>query len=268
MHPQSIKHVSTCANCGLDFVWREYPSTKAPSKFCSRPCQHKHRLAQSEFLFWSHVANGDDAECWPWLGAKTAMGGYGKATWRRKSVNAHRLAWILAKGTIPSGLFVCHKCDNPPCCNPAHLFLGTAAENNADKVSKGRSRNGSRSHLAKLTEGQVREIKQRVLDGGLFHHELAVEYGVSPGTITAIATEAVWKDIRPYSPDERAAMKARVTGRPVFTGVPRKLTESKVREIRSLAQSGMQFKDIAPLFGVTLGMVSNVVHRRAWCHVA
>lgn len=95
-----------------------------------------------EERFWSKVdKSGGPAACWPWT-ASVDPKGYGQfayADGTRRSGRAHRVAWILANGPISAGMSVCHSCDNPPCCNPAHLWLGTNADNVADRVRKGRS---------------------------------------------------------------------------------------------------------------------------------
>jgi len=157
--------------------------------------------------------------CWEWQGAKDRKG-YGQVMIARKVVRTHRLMWQLAVGLIPAGLCVLHRCDCPPCCNPDHLFLGTDADNVADRVAKGRSATGVRSgrytrpestprgdrhgrHTkpernpigqrngrAKLTNEQAKEIKSRYRRE-TYHKtnaaELAKEFGVSPLTVTRIA---------------------------------------------------------------------------------
>ena len=119
-----------------------------------------------EDRFWRYVKrNGPDA-CWPWIGpiAKYRRGyGQFKRDGRRgKSENAHRIAWELTHGAPPDHLFVCHRCDNPPCCNPAHLFLGTPKENSQDMIAKGRHAHGP-EFGAKVRAAQIAARQRKCL---------------------------------------------------------------------------------------------------------
>jgi HNH endonuclease len=146
---------------------------------------------------WARVAIGGPDECWPWLGS-TRGRGYGDFKIGGHHVVAHRLAFELATGTDPGDLLVCHTCDNPPCCNPAHLFLGTVADNNRDKQHKGRQTRllGSRNPNAKLSEADVREIRRRRAAGEK-GRTLAREFEVSPSRITMLTRSryAVWSHV-------------------------------------------------------------------------
>ena len=117
--------------------------------------------------FWDNMdRSGGEASCWPWLRHRLPTG-YGHVADRGKMVRTHRRAWALTNGPIPAGLYVCHRCDNPPCCNPAHLWLGTAHENMRDASAKKRfpDRTGPKNSRAKLSESNVLELRRMCADG-------------------------------------------------------------------------------------------------------
>src|SRR5690348_15167764 len=99
--------------------------------------------SNTEKDFWSRVNVGASDECWEWLGPRHHFG-HGATCFRGRSAKAHRVAWIHTFGEIPEGQILRHRCDNPPCCNPRHLTLGSNADNVADMVSKKRHPHGER----------------------------------------------------------------------------------------------------------------------------
>lgn len=123
--------------------------------------------------------------------------GYGAISVGAKQELAHRVSWMLHNGPIPSGMHVLHKCDNQPCVNPEHLFIGTHADNMRDRSAKGRAYTGKHggdlSGTAKLTWPEVRSIRA-LAKGGQNHHALAPRFGVKPGTILSIIRHKTWKE--------------------------------------------------------------------------
>jgi hypothetical protein len=150
--------------------------------------------------FWRRVdrSGGPDA-CWPWLGC-AGKKGYGSLSWGGEHYGAHVLAYMLHHGLPRPDKQVCHSCDNPPCCNPTHLFTGTQADNEADKIRKGRSLVGARNPGAKLTDDQAREIHRRRTAGEKLD-SLAAAFGVHRMVIVAIAKGRTWRHLGfPYVP--------------------------------------------------------------------
>lgn len=148
---------------------------------------------QLQARFWSKVNQRGPDECWPFVGAHS-QAGYGRFSLHRQSAQAQRVAWLLAKGDIPKGLNVLHKCDNPPCCNPAHLFLGTYADNNRDRSRKGRNVDlrGEKSGKAKLTWEQVRQIRALFNAGETNLHELGRRFDIDHSVIWHIVHNDAW----------------------------------------------------------------------------
>lgn len=127
--------------------------------------------------FWAKVMKS--AGCWEWIGAKSC--GYGTLRVDGKDLKAHRLAWEWSRGSIPTGLCVCHKCDNRSCVRPSHLFLGTQMDNATDKMQKGRGvfLRGQKHHWSHLSDADIRQMVREYFAGGVSQTMLAKKYHVS-----------------------------------------------------------------------------------------
>jgi hypothetical protein len=164
---------------------------------------HQRRLPIRD-RFWRYVRKDSKNKCWIWLGCPNENG-YGSISgWldgRRYIVGAHRMSWMIHHGTIPEGKWVLHKCDNPPCVNPKHLFLGDSRLNIDDMMIKGRNGwkifKGQNNGSSVLKDSQVKDIKKRLAKGSRgIGAELAQEFGVSRSLISAIKNGLLWRHIQ------------------------------------------------------------------------
>lgn len=147
--------------------------TSLPRK-TSGPGTGNYPRKSPEQRFWPHVIKTDS--CWEWSGALTAAG-YGLFSGPDKKLTfAHRFSWAIHKAPIPSGMHVLHRCDNPRCVNPDHLFLGNHALNMKDAASKDRNKH-------KISNDDTAAIKQEYKNGKVSQQDLATEYGISQAAI-------------------------------------------------------------------------------------
>lgn len=214
--------------------------------------------------YWSHVdkSGGADA-CWIWNGAKAggAYGYYGVRLNRFQTVSrlAHRWAWIITYGNITDGLRVCHRCDTPPCCNPAHLFLGTDADNTQDKLAKGRQH-------SKLTWEHVRDIRQLGEEGFLLK-DIAPRYGIAASQISLILQGKRWRNdplegIAESIPVNTHSYTSENTGGENNSSA--KLTWEQVREIRRLGNDGHTQRELAKIYNVSQPHIGCILRNERW----
>ena len=142
----------------------------------------------------------DNSQCWIWK-KHTDNQGYGKITFEKKSCYGHRISYFLKYGYFPNELLVCHHCDNRSCVNPAHLFLGTCADNVKDMIKKGRQKfpskgcnSGIKNPHAKLNDQKVKEIKI-LIKKGLSCIKISQEYNVARQTISNIKRNSHWQHV-------------------------------------------------------------------------
>ena len=184
-----------CEFCGRDFSVASSYLLRV-QRFCSKACFRTGRVEMDlqrrtapVDRFWRHVDRRGQDECWEWRGARN-VSGYG----RFDRGYAHRFSYEMEHGAVPAGQYVCHRCDNPPCVNPAHLFAGTPVVNQTDSREKGRMRKatGITSRAARLTPDLVREA--RLVPGGEIS-ALARRIGVHPSTLLAIRHGKTWRHV-------------------------------------------------------------------------
>ena len=184
--------------------------------------------------------------CQHWTGAR--CGDYGRARINRKCWTAHRAAFVIAYGPIPDGLIVRHKCDNPICCNPEHLELGTYQQNTQDMIQRGRNcpPRGERSYQHRLTRVQVSHIKYAINEGLATQAELGRKYHVSHQTIHAIRCETTWATVQPAIND-------------LIPQPHRKFTDIDHAVIRDRWREGWTLKQLAAEYSCRVDSIQSII---------
>jgi predicted XRE-type DNA-binding protein len=141
---------------------------------------------------WKYINKKGEDECWEWIGA--IHNRYGRFSISGKIKPSHYIVYELINNSIPIGLLVCHKCDNPKCCNPKHLFLGTHGDNMRDMINKGRDKKafGEMNGNSKIKKKEVDEIKQLYSTNNYSQRELAKQFNISQSTIFQIVNRRTW----------------------------------------------------------------------------
>lgn len=175
---------------------------KAAATTVSRTRKEIKLSPSDEIRFWEKVNKNGPTQphmttpCWLWTGGKS-KNGYGGFNTEEQTILAHRAAWVIANGQIPHdgsfhGICVCHKCDVKACCNPSHLFLGTAADNMRDKDIKGRQPRGEARAGSKLTSSQVLDIRSLYKRRVVTQKQISVRFGVCRPLINMIINRKIW----------------------------------------------------------------------------
>lgn len=199
-----------CKGCGVDFCPSRAPRG-GREDFCAEACYLAHRNRWFDETFKRSLVQRTDRSsgCWVWRGLPN-KGGYVRTSLRGVCMYVHRASWVFHNGPIPDGMLVCHKCDNPPCCNPEHLFLGTHKDNANDAAFKGRLMSGDKSwtrhnpeklrrgeahHNAKLNKDLVLEIRSLYSSGEHGKRALARRFCLDKSTISSVVSGKTWRHV-------------------------------------------------------------------------
>ena len=141
------------------------------------------RVEKTETCWWFRRRDGDRFTKHP------------SVTWRGQKNLAHRIAWLLTHKRLPVGKQICHRCDNPPCVRPSHLFVGTDKDNRQDMANKDRSTHGERNSQARLTADDVREVRRLYSNRMMSQQEIADQFGVEQTTVSFIVRRVTWRRV-------------------------------------------------------------------------
>lgn len=198
-------------------------------------------------------------DCWLWIGGvkdknrnnNRIYGAFRLSSY--ESIASHRFSYEYYYGPIPQGLLVCHKCDNPLCINPYHLFLGTVQDNNLDKLNKGRQ-------SSILTKEIVIEILDKINNNILLNYtQISSQYGVCESNINSILCGNHWKHVTKNYNLEELKNKLKYS--------TRKLNDEKVKEIKLRIKNGERQQDIADNYNIARQTVSDIKLGKRWKHI-
>lgn len=249
-----------CCRCSTAYEGR------SGSKFCSRSCSSLNWTAEAhvppEDRFWKNVDKRGAEECWPWTG-KRSPGGYGKFSVKGASVRANRFAFQITFGEIAPGVLVCHHCDNPACCNPAHLYAGSPQSNMDDRSARGRvnSALGERVGSSKLKAADVDEICRKHSEGASLT-QLGKLYNMTSGAIHGVISGRTWSHVprKEYSRPSHHEQMLR-------HNASSRLTVEQVTEIRRRFHAGEVQSNLAKEFAVSTSAIWFIVHEKTWKQV-
>lgn len=247
-----------CAVCG-----DEFSPMSTIAKWCSTKCYQllkKYGGPKPEYsitripTITKHIAPPNDRGCWEWQGTVNPTTGYGSVVWEDKRISIHRLVWRIVFGEIPSGVFVCHTCDQPACCNPYHLFIGTARDNARDRDLKGRGH--ASTFLNKTQIDTIRTFYNSPADC----QWLAKSFGVHPKTIYKIGKGVVHTGER----RKQRSDKSKAT-RNYWAA---KLTPVQVFRIRNLYSCGNHsYRSLAMMYHVKYAAIYKIIQMRSWKYI-
>ena len=217
--------------------------------------------------FWDKIKPPkNENDCWEWIAFKD-KDGYGKISLRernRKSYNAHRFSYELYYGSIPPGLDVLHNCDNPPCVNPNHLFLGTNKDNKQDAVNKNRHAHGSTHGNSVLTDELVREILIKIYNNDFQNvNQIANQYNIDRTVISGILTGKMWTHIT----DQLQIPLSQIRNMIVQTKYENALNIDKVKDIKQRIKNGESNKSISLIYKVDTHTIYEIKRGNLWSRV-
>lgn len=189
------KDVKTCKYCGK--MLKDLKNESFCSRKCSSLFRRDNHYSEYEEKIKERILRNIEifpSGCWIWKSFKSKSG-YAEITWKGEKKRTNRISFEVFKDKIPTGMYVCHTCDNPLCVNPDHLYIGTHQDNIDDKLKKGRQSKGKEIGRSKLDEEKVNEIR-RIAEKEEFSHERIGEiFGVSQSCISRIVKRLTWKHI-------------------------------------------------------------------------